>query len=150
MPGYFLIPFDNYIGERLVRHGWGGSWGVTAAPRLFTPGAKKWGERRIHPPLTLQGPKRRLKTPIKHYVDRNFHDMVVRLQFYSDQRASDLRASGEKLPPMWWTLRRCISRFLKCYLVRKGYREGRWGFAIAVMAALYPLLSHLKAELDDD
>ena len=75
--------------------------------------------------------------------------MVARLQRYSDQRAADLRASGEKLPPMWWTLRRCMSRFLKCYFARKGYREGRWGFAIAVMAAIYPLLSHLKAELDD-
>jgi len=148
-PGYFLIPFDNYIGERRVRYGWGGSWGVMAAPRLFTPGAKQWGERRIHPPLILQGAKRRLKTPMKHYVDRDFRDMVARLQLYSDQSAADLRASGEKLPPIWWTLRRCVSRFLKCYFARKGYREGRWGFAIAVMAALYPLLSHLKAELDD-
>ncbi len=75
-------------------------------------------------------------------------DMIDRLQRYSDARAEDLRASSEKLPPMIWTLRRCISRFLKCYFSRKGYREGRWGFAIALMAALYPLLSHLKAELD--
>ena len=149
-PGYFLIPFDNYIGERRVRHGWGGSWGVMAAPRLFTPGAKQWGDSRIHPPLTLQGPKRRLKAPIKHYVDRDFRDMLDRLQFYSDQRAADLRTSDEKIPPLLWTLRRCVSRFFKCYLVRRGYREGRWGFAIAVMAALYPLFSHLKAELDDD
>ena len=147
-PGYFLVPFDNYIGTRLVKYGWGGSWGVMAAPRLFTPGAKRWGDSRIHPSLVLQGPKRWLKTPMKHYVDRDFADMIDRLQRYSDARAADLRASGEKLPPMIWTLRRCVSRFLKCYFSRKGYREGRWGFAIAVMAALYPLLSHLKAELD--
>ena len=149
-PGYFLIPFDNYIGARLVRHGWGGSWGVMAAPRLFTPGAKKWGSSRIHPPLTLSGPKRWLKTPMKHYVDRDFADMIARLQRYSDARAADLRANGEKQPHLMWTLRRSVSRFLKCYFMRKGYREGRWGFAIALMAALYPLLSHLKAELDDD
>ncbi len=149
-PGYFLIPFDNYIGTRLVRHGWGGSWGVMAAPRLFTPGAKTWGSSRIHPPLALSGPKRWLHTPMKHYVDRNFADMVSRLQRYSDARAADLRASGNKLPPLIWTLRRSASRFLKCYFMRQGYREGRWGFAIAVMAALYPLLSHLKAELDDE
>ena len=29
--GYFLLPFDNYIGARLVRHGWGGSWGDRGA-----------------------------------------------------------------------------------------------------------------------
>ena len=33
--GYFLIPFDNYIGDKRVRYGWGASWGVSAAPRLF-------------------------------------------------------------------------------------------------------------------
>ena len=149
-PGYFLVPFDNYVGSRLVRHGWGGSWGVMAAPRLFTPAAKMWGSCRIHPPLTLKGPKRWLHTPMKHYVDRDFAGMISRLQRYTDARAADLRANGEKLPPLIWTLRRSVSRFLKCYVMRKGYREGRWGFAIALMAALYPLISHLKAQLDDE
>ena len=55
--GYFLLPFDNYIGERLVRHGWGGSWGVSAAPRLSARGAKRWGEQRIHPSLSLKDRK---------------------------------------------------------------------------------------------
>jgi glycosyltransferase involved in cell wall biosynthesis len=147
-PGYFLIPFDNFIGDRLVRYGWGGSWGVMAAARLFTPGAKQWGAQRIHPQVQLTGPKRRLKTPMHHYVDRDIADMVARLQRYTDQRAADLRASSEKLPPFWWVLRRSVSRFLKCYVSRRGYREGRWGFTIALMAALFPLISHIKAELD--
>ena len=43
-PGYFLIPFDNYVGERLVRQGWGGSWGVMAAPRLSSRGATNSSE----------------------------------------------------------------------------------------------------------
>jgi hypothetical protein len=34
--------------------------------------------------------------------------------------------------------------------MRKGYREGGYGLLIAVMAALYPLLSHLKASLEGD
>ena len=95
-------------------------------------------------------PKRRLHTPMKHYVDRDFADMISRLQRYTDARAADLRANGEKLPPLIWTLRRSVSRFLNSYVMRKGYREGRWGFAIALMAALYPLISHLKAQLDDE
>jgi hypothetical protein len=31
---------------------------------------------------------------------------------------------------------------------RKGYREREWGFLIALCAALYPILSYLKARLD--
>ena len=83
-----------------------------------------------------------------HYVDRDVADMLARLQRYSDARAADLRESGAPLPPLIWTLRRSLSRFLKCYVSRRGYREGRWGFAIALMAGLFPLISHLKAEMD--
>ncbi len=149
-PGYFLIPFDNYIGDRLVRHGWGGSWGVGAAPRLSSRGAKRWGAQRVHPSLVLQGPKRWLTTPIAHYVDRDLNDMIERLKRYTDASAADLRASGKPLPPTWWILRRSIGRLFKCYVMRKGYREGGYGLLIAVMAALYPLLSHLKASLEGD
>ena len=147
-PGHFIVPFDNYIGARRVRYGWGGSWGVSAAPRLFSKGAKRWGSQRVHPALELEGRQRSLENRVIHYVDRDFGEMLLRLNRYSALRAADLKDSERPLPPMIWTLRRSVSRFLKCYFQRRGYREGRWGFAIAVMAALYPLISHLRAELD--
>ena len=147
-PGYFLVPFNNFVGDRLIRNGWGGSWGVMAAPRLFTRGAKTWGDTYIHPPLILKGPKRRLKNPLIHYVDKDFKDMIQRLWRYSNYRAQDIRSGNAKMPSLMSTLRRCCSRFLKCYLFRKGYKEGLWGFTIALMAALYPLISYLIANLE--
>ena len=147
--GYFLLPFDNYIGRRLVRHGWGDSWGVSEAPRLFAKGAKQWGAQRIHPSLTLRGPRRWLSTPIRHNVDQDISDMLARLDRYSTARAADLRASGD-IGNLASNIRRMFSRFAKCYLSRKGYREGAYGFLIALMAGLYPILSHLKARLEKD
>lgn len=148
-PGYFLIPFDNYIGNRLVRHGWGAAWGVSAAPRLFSRGAKRWGMQRVHPKLDLLGPKRSLAHPMAHYVDRDISDMLKRLDRYTSARAADLRASGD-IGRFSDNVRRIFSRFWKCYVARKGYREGYWGFLIALMAGLYPILSHLKARLEPD
>lgn len=147
--GYFLIPFLNYIGARCVRYGWGGSWGVSAAPRLSRRGAKRWGRQRVHPSLELVGPKRRLAEPIEHQVDRNISDMLRRLDSYSSARAADLRDGGDigSLPN---NIRRFFSRFLKCYVGRKGYREGGYGFLIALFAGLYPLISHLKARLETE
>jgi len=148
-PGYFLVPFDNYVGGRLVRYGWGASWGVSAAPRLSARGAKRWGEQRIHPRLQLSGPKRWLKTPIDHYVDSSISDMIQRLDRYTTARAQDLRDGGD-IGGFANNLRRMISRFFKCYVGRKGYREGHYGFLIALFAALYPMLSYLKARLERD
>ena len=45
---------------------------------------------------------------------------------------------------------RAVRRFYKCYVGRKGYREGDWGVLIALMAALYPLISTLRARLEAD
>ena len=148
-PGYFLVPYDNYIGERLVRYGWGASWGVSATARLFSKGAKRWGGQRIHPRVELSGARRRLTTPMVHYVDRDISDMIGRLDLYSTMRARDLRDSGD-IGTLVGNLRRLVSRFLKCYLGRRGYREGGYGVLIALFAGLYPLLSHLKARYEDD
>jgi hypothetical protein len=47
-------------------------------------------------------------------------------------------------------LRRIPTRFWKCYVSRKGYREGPYGFLIALCAGLYPILSYLKARLEKE
>lgn len=146
-PGYFLIPFDNYIGKRLVRYGWGASWGVSAAPRLHFKGYKTWKKGQlIHPSISLTGKRRWLKSRISHYVDDNINDMLLRLINYTNLKAVDLANENKKLPKFYITLRRALTRFIKCYFSRKGYKEGRWGFIIAIMASMYIILSYMKAE----
>jgi glycosyltransferase involved in cell wall biosynthesis len=151
--GYFLIPFDNYVGDRLVRYGWGAAWGVSAAVRLFSTGpngpAKKWGDQRVHPALELRGARGRLDARMIHYVDHDISDMLRRLDRYTSAHAADLRASGD-IGTFGHNVRRIFSRFWKCYVARRGYREGHYGFLIALMAGLYPILSYLKARLEDD
>lgn len=152
--GHFLIPYHNYVGDRLVEFGWGAAWGVSATVRLFAKDAehgpaKIWGDQRIHPALELKGEAGRLGAPMVHYVDRNISDMIARLDRYTTVRARDLRDSGD-IGEFGHNVRRMFSRFWKCYVARKGYREGQYGFLIALMAALYPILSYLKANLEDD
>lgn len=143
------IPVDNYIGARRVRHGWGASFGKGAYAGLFRPNAKIWGPERVHPKLTLKGEKGpMLETRLDHYVDRDVTDMIDRLNRYSSARAADLRAAGDP-GTLRSNVRRVFSRFFKCYVQRKGYREGGYGLVIALCAGLYPLLSHLKAVLDE-
>jgi len=144
------ILVDNYIGDRLVRWGWGASYGKAAYPGLFRKEVKVWGRQRVHPSLQWSGRKGpMLKERIDHHVDRNISDMIRRLDSYSSARARDLRDSG-KIGTMPRNLRRLVSRSFKCYVSRKGYREGGYGLLIAIFAGLYPLLSHIKAKLEQD
>ena len=144
------VPVDNYIGERLIRWGWGASFGKSAYPGLFRRGVKVWGDQRVHPNLTWSGRKGTvLSNRLVHYVDRNLSDMIKRLDNYSSARARDMRDSGQ-IGSTANNVRRFFSRFIKCYFLRKGYREGGYGLMIAICAGLYPLLAHLKAKLETE
>lgn len=147
-PGHFLIPYDNYIGTTRVRYGWGAAWGVSATVRLFAKGCKRWGPQRIHPSVELSGKEGRLQNRMDHHVDENISDMIRRLDRYTTARAADLRAAGD-IGTFGANVRRIFSRFYKCYVARRGYREGAYGFLIALFAGLYPILSYLKARLED-
>jgi glycosyltransferase involved in cell wall biosynthesis len=145
---WHLIPVDNYIGARLVRWGWGASFGRSAHAALFRRGAKHWADQRVHPTVSLSGEQgETLSSRLLHYIDRDISEMLGRLDRYTSARAQDLRDSGD-IGSYGRNMRRIVSRFWKCYIGRKGYREGPYGFLIALCAALYPILSYLKARLD--
>lgn len=145
---YHDIPVDNWIGKRLVRRGWGASFGKPAYPGLFRKGVKIWGDQRVHPALVLSGRKGpALSHRVQHYVDRDISDMIRRFDGYTTARAKDLRDSGD-IGSAFHNSRRIVSRFFRCYVSRGGWREGGLGFLIALFAALYPLVSYLKAKYD--
>jgi len=148
---FHRVRIDNYVGERLILHGWGGSFGTTLKPILFRRGAKHWRAQRVHPGLDWTGSEgARLTTHgIRHEVDRDISDMLRRLDRYSSAKAADLLAEG-RIGTLGNNLRRFVSRTFKCYVARKGYKEGGWGLLIALCAGLFPLLSHLKARLEPE
>ena len=144
---YHRVPFDNYVGTRLVRHGWGAQFGVGSKACLYRKGVKFWCAERVHPKLVWkpgarQGPP--LRHRMVHFVNRDISDMILRLDRYTTARALDLRDSGD-IGSAFHNYRRIVSRFWKCFVGRKGYREGGLGFLIALFAGLYPILSYLKA-----
>ncbi|MBO9709503.1 MAG: glycosyltransferase family 2 protein [Caulobacter sp.] len=142
---WYQVPVDNFVGERLVRNGWGGSFGASSVARLFRKGVKSWKSERVHPGTIFTGTfGGRLDNAILHKVDDDIADMVQRLNRYTALRGQDLADSG-KIKSLWDDLFRGVRRFFKCYVSRKGYKEGDMGFLIAIMAGLYPLLSNLKA-----
>ena len=144
------IPVDNHIGTHLVRYGWGASFGKSAYWGLFRKGTKIWGRERVHPKLTLTGAAGApLSGRLHHEVDRNLSETIRRLDRYSSARAADLREHGDPDPTSRY-VRRFFSRFWKCYVARKGYREGGYGLVIAALAGLFPLVSHLKARHETD
>jgi len=145
------VPVANYVGDRLLRRGWAGSFGTTSVPRLFRRGAKRWERQRVHPALRWTGAEgpRVSGGALVHLVDRDISDMLRRLDRYSSARAADLLAQGD-IGTLGGNVRRFFSRSWKSYVARSGWREGAWGVLLAFCTGAYPLLAHLKARLEPE
>jgi len=143
----FHIKINNYIGKNLVKNGWGGSFGRGGVTCLFKKGTKKWGRQRVHPELTFSGkfgPD--LNNPIDHYFVDSISDLIKKFDSWTYLKSLDLLDSNKK-NTLWKNIRRILSRFLKNYYKRKGYKEGKLGFLIALLAGLFPIVSYLRAEI---
>jgi len=145
---WFSLPVDNYIGDRLVRYGWGGSFGASEVTRLYRRGVKAWGMERVDPAVRFIGlPGVSLRNAVAHRVEDDMSGMLRRLDRNTRLRAQDLAERGLR-HGLWRNAFRGAARFFDCYVVRCGFREGNWGVMIALCAALYPFLSALRSRLE--
>ncbi len=143
----YHIKINNYIGNKLVKNGWGGSFGRGGVTCLFKKGTKKYGRQRVHPEIKFTGkfgPD--LINPINHYFVNNISELITKFNHWSYLKAIDI-IEGNKKETLRKNIRRIFSRFMKNYFKRKGYKEKEIGFLISLLAGLFPLISYLRAKI---
>ncbi|MFL5298518.1 MAG: glycosyltransferase [Phenylobacterium sp.] len=142
---WFNLPVHNFVGERLVRRGWGAGLGETAAPKLYRRRVKRWKARRVEPVVVMDGAYAgALETPLARCADPDLGHMMARLSRQAWLRAQDLVDSGRP-GDLLGDVARGVGRFFACYVWRQGVREGELGFLISLMAALEAVLAGVRA-----
>ncbi|MFT6332618.1 MAG: glycosyltransferase involved in cell wall biosynthesis [Lentimonas sp.] len=142
-PCSFIVPIANYIGKRYVKYGWLRSICVSERQTIHYNGYKTYHEdKEIHPTADLNGEIKYLKTPISHFVDKDVADMINRFNRYTTWRSRDMVLQN-KIKFKYFSF---FTRFFKAFIVKKGYKEGVFGLLTAILAAIYPLVSYLKAK----
>ena len=138
------IKVRNFLGKKVIKYGWGAYFGKSAYDGLFKNGIKIWGNQRVHPKIKLKGLQgQSLANALDHHYCKSITDLFKKLDSYSSSKAIDLQNSRSS-ENLLKNIRRIFSRFWKCFILRKGYKEKEIGFLIAVVACLYPLISYLK------
>ncbi|MBX3483145.1 glycosyltransferase family 2 protein [Phenylobacterium sp.] len=142
---WYDLPIDNYVGETLVRNGWAGALGARRGARLFKRGLKAWEPRRLNAPYVLAGaPGGALKGAIRRVVGRDVGGLMERLNRLTGLAAEDLADDG-RARGLTSSLLAAAATFLTGYVVRGGFREGRLGFLVAGLSAMFPVLSQMRA-----
>ncbi len=142
---WFDVPVENFVGERLVRRGWGAGFGEATAARLYRRRVKRWKARRVEPRIVLDGRAAgALESPLRRQAHTDAGDMIAHLNRQTWLRAQDIADAGAP-GRMLDDVLRGLRLFWTCYVWRQGLRDGELGFLVSLMAALDPVLSGLRA-----
>ena len=136
----YAIPRRNYLGTRWVRHG---GWYPSAQLKLFKKSVFRWEETTVHPRAFADRPCGLLRHDLLHFSYRDERDFLAKLDRQTTLEATKWLQDGRRIG-LGKALWRTGDRFVRTYLLKQGFREGRLGLFIAWMAGKYQWLSYAK------
>jgi glycosyltransferase involved in cell wall biosynthesis len=111
--------------------------------RLFRRSAVRWAGVNPHGRIEVEGRTERLHGALEHHSYRDLADQVERIQCYSREASQALHAAGHRA--RWHDLVvRPPARFLRAYLLKRGFLDGMPGFVIATATAFHVFLKYAK------
>lgn len=137
----YTIPRKNYIGNHWLRYG-----GEYPAPqlKLFRKDRFRFEEVNVHPRAFMEGQCGHLINDIIHYSYRGISDYLNKLNIQTTREAEKWIATGRRMS-FFHALWRAFDRFFYRRMIRKkAYRDGVYGFMVAVFSGLYQIVSYAK------
>ena len=142
---WYDLPIDNFVGETLIRDGWAGGLSRRRDVRLYKRGLKAWEPRRVNAPVVMAGQSGGpLTGAIRRTLGRDIGGLMERFNRLTALHAEDLVDDGRRRG-VAVGLMQGAGVFLQGYLLRGGWREGRLGLLTSMLAALFPVLSQMRA-----
>jgi glycosyltransferase involved in cell wall biosynthesis len=128
--GYKIPRSSYYCGRRIHHSGWCPDYIV----RLFRRDSSRFTDSLVHEHVEVQGPVGRLRAPLIHYSFGNFEEVLDKVNRYSTYNAEMLMKAGKSSSVLKATSRG-LWAFIKTYIFRAGFLDGRHGFMLAVSNA---------------
>lgn len=137
--GYQFPRMVNYMGK-WIRHG---EWYPDVKLRLFLKDRGRSGGQEPHDQVFVNGSVKMLKGHLWHYTYDDLHDHLETMNRFSSITAQEKFRAGTRFG---WTdfLLRPPFRFLKAYVLRRGFLDGKRGFIIALVAAFGVCMKYAK------
>lgn len=139
----YRIPRRSTYCGQFIEHG---GWRPDLVRRLFRRGIARFSDARVHENLIVDRPIGALATPLTHFSFRSLDDVIGKMNRYSSDGAAMLAADG-KAPGLGTAVLHGVAAFLKTYVLRLGFLDGRLGFLLAVSNAEGSYYRYAKAWL---
>jgi glycosyltransferase involved in cell wall biosynthesis len=140
--GYEMPRRSSFLGREMRHSGWWPDYVL----RLFRRGRASFTDHLVHERVACEGRIGRLAEPLLHFPVSRLEDAVSRMDRYSTAGAEMLIAAGRRvsfgsgIAHGFWS-------FLRAYVWRLGFLDGREGFLLAVANAEGTYYRYMKAWL---
>ena len=128
-----------YLGRWIGTSG----WYPDRKLRLFDKRAGRWGGINPHDHVRVTGSVLPLRGDLQHYSYKNMADHLRTINLFTDIAAREKLARGGRWP-VFSMLTHPPMKFLKMYLLQRGFREGVAGVLLAGLGAFYVFLKYAK------
>lgn len=137
--GYEFPRMVWYLG-RWITHG---DWYPDIKLRLFRKDMGTCGGKEPHDRTTVNGPVKRLKSPMYHYTYNGVEDQIETLNKFSSITVDGWCEENTpfKLCDLFF---RPLLKFIKCYFLKRGFLDGIPGFIIAVSTSFGTFAKYAK------
>ncbi len=121
-----------------------GGWYPEFRLRLIYKPATYWGGVDPHDKAIVKGKVKKItEGALYHYTYSDLFHQIECLNQHSTDAANRMHSRGKKVTILNLLINP-ISRFIKFFLIKKGYREGMYGFIVAINEAWYAFLKYAK------
>jgi glycosyltransferase involved in cell wall biosynthesis len=128
----YWIGRDNFFMGKRIRHsGWSGD----AVVRFFRRDRARYDDRQVHEEIKTAGLKvGRLRGRLEHYTFKNLDHFLDKMRRYARWGAQDYDEKTGRVG-LFHLLVKPSFRFIKHYVIKGGFRDGRAGLVISLVMA---------------
>lgn len=139
LAGYELSRLSSFCGQ-WMRHG---DWYPDRVLRLVRRGRARFTEDLVHERMVVDGPVGRLAGDLLHHTMTSLDDALDKMNRYTTGRALDRVRAGRR-GSLAGALGHGLWAFVRSYVVKRGFLDGRLGFVLAVYIAEGTYYRYLK------
>jgi glycosyltransferase involved in cell wall biosynthesis len=139
LAGYRIPRMTWHLG-RWIRHT---DWYPDYQLRLYDRRRGRWKTRRVHESVETDSAPGKLYSDLQHYAYRDVAHHVETMEKYSTLAAEEMHAAGRRAGLLSLTVYP-VAAFLRNYVLKGGFLDGRPGWIISLMNARYVFLKFVK------
>jgi glycosyltransferase involved in cell wall biosynthesis len=136
----YRLPRSSSFCGRFMRHS---GWWPDYVVRVFRHGAARFSDDIVHERTLVDGAVGTLRNPLMHETYVDLDDMQEKFNRYSSLGAQTLHVRGAR-GSLGKAILHGLAAFVRTYLLRRGFLDGREGFMLAVANAEVAYYKYVK------